>query len=433
MRIWVWNCYILALSNLVSISTRESDSTGYRHICTGSLIAPDVVLTAGHCLHDILLESTVVLVGSVDLLNVSSESVYGVRSYSHPGFGYDGYTAKNDIALLFLTACVPPGPVVLPLLSSSTGDFYEGVCTEVEAVGFGKSEVIPDDLYVDDGKLRSVSGNQRIHSDNVCREAFVNHMLKSKLSGTVSESTKSLLVNSINSNMGCYGGDRMASQAGYPCAGDSGGPVNRKDTGVLLGVTSFSSESCGTLPNYFTKVGRYSGWIRGQMRKLKKNQCVGDRLVEDMFAPPVGESEEPQRHLDSLDMPKQMAHSVVSLVAESAQNACKGEFASLNLLLVGPQVSASRVREECSGFLVCVENDSEMQTIDMANALLTDFPSGLETDVALTSVPLLYKKAISRLLLCTSAYELFYRSIESEVEVNSHYMDSGNSDCLYTI
>jgi hypothetical protein len=105
--------------------------------CSGSLIAPDVVLTAGHC-----VESTVegFYVGSGEPVSSFSGPPPGMRRFAvvdqvaHPGYVPDHYGCPNptfDLALLHLDKKVSR---VTPLALGTTVPQAGSTCT---AVGFG--------------------------------------------------------------------------------------------------------------------------------------------------------------------------------------------------------------------------------------------------------------------------------------------------------
>ena len=416
--------YLIWYRNVVSISSTDPESGALRHVCTGTLIYNDVVLTAAHCIHDVSVESTVVLVGCDNYLLATSDQIFKVASFSHPGFIYRGFTAQNDIALLFLSRCAK-AVVPFPLLATQTSE-QDATCTSVESVGFGKSERIPAHLFVPDGKMRALSHSQSVHSNFVCKAAFVRHTVQTEYkSKQVSKAAMDLLSHSITDNMGCYGGEETAVVHGYPCEGDSGGPVLNRATRALIGISSFSSESCGTLPNYFTRVGMYSSWIKAEISKRKRLVCAGDRAVDNIFVTGTPSSRilsEPRNE------PTPESDQALSNMTTAIQVSCTSEFTAINSALREPTVPLQDIRDGCVAYLRCIETATGTRTVDTANFLLDRFPSNLNEAM---DAPLETKTMISRFLLCTSTYELFYKSLADESGVTPSYMATtpANAEC----
>lgn len=398
---------------LVSVSSLDASSGFTRHVCSGTLIAHDLVLTAAHCIEDLTVESTMVVLG-----RDPHTSELSVSGFSHPGFKYQGFAARNDIALLFLSSCVETG-VEFPRISldESNGD---APCTEIETMSFGKSERIPSDLYVPDGRLRALSENQFIHSHSVCRTAFSEYITKTKFGRNyITETAKSLIDDSVPETIACYGGESTALKTGFTCEGDSGGPVLNKATGEIIGVSSFTSDVCGTLPNYFTRVSNYTDWIRTEiLRKGPLNCNRNDSLkyLSPYFTPA------PERKLEIILQKKvQDIASLLFTINESVDHECTKSFGDLNQLLVSTILTSRVVTDECGSFLSCMSNASGISPTDLTNNLLHAFPSNLE---GTEGIPFKTRKLVSRILLCTSAIELFFESVQTEAEINATYMDN---------
>jgi secreted trypsin-like serine protease len=120
--------------------------------CTGTLIAPDVVLTAGHCLDPFITAGEIpgfTLVHDT----VSSQPAFtpGMRTLQHPEFDLftdpgSGVTRWNDIALLFLAQPITSVP---PIRVGSTSDGALLVPDlPLELVGYGRTSNSSDAVGV---------------------------------------------------------------------------------------------------------------------------------------------------------------------------------------------------------------------------------------------------------------------------------------------
>lgn len=51
------------------------------------------------------------------------------------------------------------------------------------------------------------------------------------------------------------------------CFGDSGGPLVLNDTNELIGIVSFGLPCADGVPDIFTRVSEYVGWIKNAIRR----------------------------------------------------------------------------------------------------------------------------------------------------------------------
>jgi secreted trypsin-like serine protease len=214
------------------------------YACTGTVVAPRVVLTAGHCVEDIESSSIVepqliaVATGVSNLTKIQPPQVSKVeRVLAYPGF--DPTQLHGDAGLLILSA-----PVAAPPIALATG---------------------ADAALYDPGDQLTVAGwgidNRATgHAPNQLQAAIVPIEEASRCK----EGTRRFYP--------FFDPSRQVCALDSPhfhittCHGDSGGPAiaTRTDgTQVELGVTSLGDGSCNpSSPAVFTRVDQISSWVQ---------------------------------------------------------------------------------------------------------------------------------------------------------------------------
>jgi len=213
-------------------------------MCSGTLVAPRIVLTAAHCVRGVA--ARYIRVGFGD--DAESDSTVWVRASdakAHPRFSEE--TLANDIGIIRLGAAPPEGvvpiPALPPELAMSAGDVGR---TVLDFSGFGETEAgaTGTKLHVTDT------------ADLVCGDGRGCPMK--------GETTPPDVI--------CYD-----QRPGGPCSGDSGGPafVVRDGAEYVAGVTSFGDQQCA----YFgcsTKVDAFADFIADFARGSVGSECTAD-------------------------------------------------------------------------------------------------------------------------------------------------------------
>lgn len=264
--------------------------------CSGSLIAPNLVLTAGHCVYDntspfddpqppVPLSQMYVLLGSSDSQSFSSDKLLvKVKAFKNAGYGMNlRYPMDNDFSILTLSECVEivPGRVETiriatldaePLTTAST-------CTDIITLGFGQITNLPDAVAYSDGKLRMLP--DALHTFRTCLKAYIGDSLllegydKSFVDRPEYEGVKSFYESYLVPEFtACVGGNSVHSS----CNGDSGGPivaVGSEGEYVQIGSTSFGTGAyCGYGADYITRLAPSSDYIR-QFMDSSRDVCPG--------------------------------------------------------------------------------------------------------------------------------------------------------------
>lgn len=219
-----------------AVYVQASTSSSTFVACTGSVIAPTIILTAAHCVFDkttgapIPASAIAVAAGSVNRPANPPANVTAVR----PDPYYNPATFQADAAILILNAPVPASAIPIALATPANGALY-APGSSVTFTGWG--ETVAD--VPSSAPTQLQSGTVPILANATCQTSVEFHPGYTL----------------------CTGG------AGYrpaTCHGDSGGPLVATTAAgtVQIGITSYGSAvGCGIAPDYFTRVSSVQGWI----------------------------------------------------------------------------------------------------------------------------------------------------------------------------
>ncbi|KAJ2864203.1 hypothetical protein GGH94_003067 [Coemansia aciculifera] len=214
--------------------------------CTGSLIAPNVVLTAAHCVYASETVKYTAAQLQVGFTHTTPDPTVLFKGYSvsriitHPSFSMR--TLRSDIALLILSSNIPDATATKAKILTGS---YDAAAT-VTAAGFGLIDPYSKTAIAD--VLMQVDLN--LGATSFCRS-----------------NSPGFDPNYVLCTDGKAGKDT--------CNGDSGGPLaiptkGSPDGTALLGLTSFGPISAKNpdglcaqagIPGYYTRISPYVPWI----------------------------------------------------------------------------------------------------------------------------------------------------------------------------
>jgi secreted trypsin-like serine protease len=232
---WPWAAFILA-----------TDKKDEGFSCTGTVVAPTLVLTAGHCVEDILTgrrtppAQYVVVTGSRDVRDASVRQVSRVlRAAPFPGF--NRFKLHGDAGLLQLATPTTAPPLAL---AGPEDGLLLGPGAPAFIAGWGLN---------DHGAKPKLSPILRRAATYVQRRTYCRNHGRAYYPF-------------FNASLQLCTTTPPGFAIGT-CHGDSGGPAlaYRADgTPVEIGITSLGPADCDTtLPDVFTRVDLVAPWVGG--------------------------------------------------------------------------------------------------------------------------------------------------------------------------
>ena len=203
--------------------------------CSGSVIAPTKVLTAGHCVAGFNVANLQVIISRPTLRDTAVGQVIGVTSGKvHPDFEQTGL---HDVAVLTLAQPTSVKPVALATPQQDAALAAAGA--QLQVAGYGATNPFGTHLS---GFLKTTI--EQVRTENRCLKAYTSDLFAPES-----------MICALGARRKKAGRFKIHTSA---CSGDSGGPlVASTPTGPIeLGTVSFGGALCGlpSAPSVYSRV-----------------------------------------------------------------------------------------------------------------------------------------------------------------------------------